>query len=431
MKKKRILKWRKLDNSAKIFPISTGEKYSTVFRLSVVLKEDVDKTILQRSLNIALREYDFFKVKMKSGFFWNYFEYNNKETIVEEEKEYPCQYINPRTNNEYLLKVTYFKNKINMDIAHSLADGNSATIFFKEIIYTYLEKKYKEEFVKNKRIKRNIVYSSEDSYKENYDKELKGNSSSNKAYVIEGNKIPLEAVSVIHEIMNLEQLQKECEKNEATITQYLTAVLIYSIYKANYLNSRKKEKNPIKVCIPVNLRKYFNSETLSNFFSYITLECYMQNKNMNKFDEILTFVKEEFSKKLTKEEISKTMSANVKLGNNIFIKVIPLFIKKAIVRSIYNEIRKYTTITFSNIGRMGIIGQYRDYINYFMLLIAPEPIEKLKCSACSFENKIVFTITSILNNNSIEKNFYNFIKDKGIDIEVESNGVLDDISTKA
>ena len=25
-------RWRKLDNSAKIFPISTGKKYSTVFR---------------------------------------------------------------------------------------------------------------------------------------------------------------------------------------------------------------------------------------------------------------------------------------------------------------------------------------------------------------------------------------------------------------
>ena len=38
---KNKLPWRRLDNSAKIFPMSTGEKYSTVFRLSVVLKEEV------------------------------------------------------------------------------------------------------------------------------------------------------------------------------------------------------------------------------------------------------------------------------------------------------------------------------------------------------------------------------------------------------
>ena len=37
--KENKLYWRKLDNSAKIFPISNGKKYSTVFRLSVVLNQ--------------------------------------------------------------------------------------------------------------------------------------------------------------------------------------------------------------------------------------------------------------------------------------------------------------------------------------------------------------------------------------------------------
>ena len=165
---------------------------------------------------------------------------------------------------------------------------------------------------------------------------------------------------------------------------------------------------------------------MSNFFSYITVEAEM--KEINEFDTILHFVKEEFDKKLTEEEILKTMSANVKLGNNPFIKIIPLEMKKIIVRLSYLEIRKYTTITLSNIGRIGIIGKYKEYIDSFLMLIAPEPVEKIKCSACTFENKMVFTFTSILKNNKIEKFFYNFLREKGIKVEIESNGVLDDIS---
>ena len=42
-KKKTNLEWRRLDNSAKIFPISAGKKYSTVFRLSAILKEEIDE----------------------------------------------------------------------------------------------------------------------------------------------------------------------------------------------------------------------------------------------------------------------------------------------------------------------------------------------------------------------------------------------------
>ena len=271
-------------------------------------------------------------------------------------------------------------------------------------------------------------YNTEDSYMKNYDKKAKSNASSKKAYILKGKNIKLGAVSAIHEIINLEDLKKESKKYEATITQYLTAALIYSIYEANYKNNRTKK--PIKVCIPVNLKKYFISKTMSNFFSYITLEVYMENEGMDTFENILKFVKNDFKKRLTEEEIIKTMSANVKLGNNPLVRVVPLILKKILVRLSYIEIRKYTTTTFSNIGRIGIIGKYQDYIDYFLMLIAPESVEKIKCSSCSFGDKMVFTFTSILDDNKIQKRFYNFLKEKNINVEIESNGVLDDISTE-
>ena len=113
MKKERKNKsaWRRLDNSAKIFPMSTGEKYSTVFRLSAILKKDVRPKTLQKAVIETLEKYDAFKVRMKAGLFWYYLEQNNKKPIVEEERDYPCKYINPRRNRGYLFKVTYFKKK--------------------------------------------------------------------------------------------------------------------------------------------------------------------------------------------------------------------------------------------------------------------------------------------------------------------------------
>lgn len=425
-KKDNKLYWRRLDNSAKIFPISTGKKYSTVFRLSAVLKEKVNPKVLEEAVNETLDKYGFFKVRMKSGFFWYYLEYNNKKPKIEEEQDYPCKYIDKWRNNNYLFKVTYFENKVNIDIFHSLTDGNSGTMFFKEIIYTYLELMHPELSEDEERKLRKIEYDAEDSYMKNYDKKAKSNASSKKAYILKGKKIPLGAISAIHQIIDLEGLKQESKKEGATITQYLTAVLIYSIYQENYVKS--KGKKPIKVCIPVNLKKYFQSKTMSNFFSYITVEAEMNKDKLDTFEKILDFVKSDFNKRLTEEEIMKTMSANVKIGNNPFIRPIPLFIKKAIVRLSYIEIRKYTTTTYSNIGRIGIIGKYKNYIDYFLMLIAPEPVEKIKCSSCTFENKMVFTFTSILQDDCIERRFYEFLREKGIKIEIESNGVLDDIS---
>ena len=422
MKKENKLSWRRLDNSAKIFPMSTGEKYSTVFRLSAVLKEDVQQEKLQKAVIKALEKYEAFKVRMKAGLFWYYLEENNKNPIVEEEKDYPCKYINPRRNRGYLFKVTYYKNKINIDIFHSLTDGNGGTTFFKEIVYTYLEMCYLDDLKQENRKTRKIEYDIEDSYLKNYNKKINTNVPNPRAYELKGKRIKLGAISAIHQIIDLEQLKKECKKYNVTVTQYLTAVLMYTIYKENY-----KGKKPLKVCIPVNLKKYYPSKTMSNFFSFIMLD---GKKKQDNFDEIVSLVKQEFKEKLAEEEILKTMSGNVKLGNNIFIKMIPLILKNIIVRLAYLEIRKHSTITYSNTGRVGIMGEYQKYIDYFMILISPDPVEKIKCSSCTFENKIVFTFTSILNNNKIEKAFYEFLKNKGIEIKIESNGVLDDISTE-
>ena len=203
-------------------------------------------------------------------FFWYYLEENNKKPIIEEEKDYPCKYIDPSKNNDYLFKVTYFDKKINIDIFHALTDGGSGVVFFREIIYTYLELLHPTVFNANERLTRKIDFSSEDSYLKNYIKNSKGNSSSKKAYILKGKKIRLGAISAIHEIIDINDLKIECEKYGSTVTQYLTAVLIYSIYEANY--KKANSKKPIKVCIPVNLKRYFPSKTMSNFFSYITLE---------------------------------------------------------------------------------------------------------------------------------------------------------------
>lgn len=426
--KTKPLVWRKLDNSAKIFPLSTGKRYSTVFRLSVLLKEDIRPDILQKAVEKTLEKYNVFKVKMRYGFFWHYLESNSKTPIIEEEKDYPCKFIDPRLNKGYLFKVTYFKNKINIDIFHALTDGNNGTVFFREIIYTYLEICHSDELNKENRTIRKIEYNTEDSYIKNYDKKSKKHADGKRAYKLKGKKIKFGAVSVIHQIINLEQLKNETKKHNATITQYLTAVLIYTVYNENYVKS--KSNKPIKVCIPVNLKKYFPSKTISNFFSYITLSCITEKKELFVFEKIIEFVKQEFATQLTEQEIIKTMSNNVKLGNHPFIKIIPLFLKILIVRLAYIEIRKHTSITYSNIGRIGIIGDYQKYIEDFLILIAPERYEKIKCSSCSFENNIVFTFTSILDDNGIEKCFYKFLKEKGIEVKIESNGVLDDISTE-
>ena len=42
--------WRRLDNTAKIFPVIANENMSQVFRISVTVKEQVKPEVLQQAL---------------------------------------------------------------------------------------------------------------------------------------------------------------------------------------------------------------------------------------------------------------------------------------------------------------------------------------------------------------------------------------------
>ena len=221
--------WRRLDNSAKIFPIASSKKYSSVFRLSAVLKEKINPKTLKAAVKMVLENLPSFKVKLKKGFFWYYFEENNKDIRIEKEKNYPCKYIDPNTNNDYLFKVTYYENKINVDIFHSLTDGNSGVIFLKEIVYTYIELAHPEHFNTKLRIERKLSNNTEDDYLKNYDKESKPAKGGKKAYILKGRKLPFAAIGVIHVNINIEELKKKAKEKDVTVTQYLTAVIIHAV----------------------------------------------------------------------------------------------------------------------------------------------------------------------------------------------------------
>lgn len=411
--------WRKLDDQAKVFALASNRKYSSVFRLSVILKEKVDEEILQKALDLALVKYQAFKVRMKRGLFWYYFQENEKKPIVTIEKEYPFKKVNTKQNNYYLFKVTYFECKINIDFFHALTDGNGGGEFFKEIIYKYLELKYSNEFEESRQIDQ-IFEDSENAYKKNYKKHSK-KTPFPKAYMMKGELLPKGEVAINHFNINLEQI-KACSKcKQSTLSMYLVAMIAYSIYETNY---RKNGGNkPINLCVPVNLKKYFLSDTISNFFSYMMVSLKLKNNKRYTFDNILDMVKKEFDKKYKLEKIIETMSADAGMTNKFWIRIVPLFLKKLAVRIGSLEMKKHFTMTISNIGKIEIDNKYSKYVEKFFVILSPDWAEKVKCGICSYENNLVVTFGTVLNDSLLENKFKELLLENNISLNIEGNEV--------
>ncbi|MEG1363910.1 MAG: hypothetical protein RSC92_05725, partial [Clostridia bacterium] len=353
-------KWYRLDNTAKVFPIISNKKSSNVFRVSVSLNNNIIKEKLQLALDKTLPFFKTFQVNLKKGFFWYYFETNSKKVTIDKENKYPCSYMNFKEQNKFLFKVTYYKNRINLEVFHSLTDGSGAIEFLKAITYNYIKLVKYNKQEKLSLTDLDFALDNEDSYVKNYSNLHLNLNKTNKAYLIKSRKLPLYSISVISGYMNINELLTLCRSKNVTITEYITTLLISSIYSE--YQSHTKNKDNIKIFIPVNLRKYFDSSTNLNFFSSIDIDTNL-NENKSSFNELLKKIQLQFKEKLTKDHLSKKISNNVSAEQNIFVRLLPLPIKTIGVKIAYNLQKNSHTSTISNLGIIDIKDEFKTEIN--------------------------------------------------------------------
>lgn len=421
-KYRKTAKWQKLDNTANLFPAIATHTMTNVYRIAVELNEKIDGTVLQRALDLVLPGFDTFNVRMRKGVFWYYFETNNKRApLVEPENDYPCRYIEPYANNNYLFRVTYYKNRINLEVFHVLADGMGGINFLRELTYQYLRLVHPELAGKTSPgLSGGTSLNTEDSYLKNYRKSHPKGYKTTRAFEIKGEKLPSGELGVIHGYMPLDEVKKAGRNFGASINEYLTGLMTYAIYY-EYMHGQVCMK-PVSICVPVNLRPFFDSMTTRNFFVMVS-SVFKAEKEEYTFEEILTIVKDSLKSQINKEHLEDLFSYNVSNQKNILLRFVPFFIKKLAMKFVYRSSARAGTTTLTNIGSI-ITGEiYTKYIKRFYSMISVSTGQNIKGAVCSYNGELVFTFSSILKDVSVQKRFFSTLAGHGVQVVIESNGV--------
>ena len=67
--KKEKIEWVRLDNASKIFPATSSNKDTKVYRIAAELYREVDAANLQRALDLTMRSFPIYKSVLRRGFF--------------------------------------------------------------------------------------------------------------------------------------------------------------------------------------------------------------------------------------------------------------------------------------------------------------------------------------------------------------------------
>lgn len=420
---KKETRWEKLDNTAHLFPVISGEKMTNVYRISVRLKEEIQPQLLQEALNMVLPKIDGFNLRLRRGIFWYYFEENNKPAPkVREESGYPCRYIVQNKNRSYLFRVTYYQKRIHLEVFHALADGMGAINFLKELTYQYLRLAH-EELRENLGDELSIDTSlnREDSFLQYYRKEKAKKYATRKAYLIKGEQLKPGEFGVIHGFMPIPQLKEVCHRYGVSINEYLVTVFAWAVYVESC--HKVTSKTPIRVAVPVNLRPFFESVTTKNFFVPVTAEFIPEDGKEYNFEEMLEIMKSSLRAQINKEHLEELFSYNVSNEMNIMARAVPLFIKNIAIKSVYTPIALANTSTVTNVGNVVVKEAYQDYIDMFTAMLPMSVGQNLKGTICSFNGTLSFTFTSVLKETLIQRSFFRQLSADGIDVEIETNGV--------
>ncbi len=416
------IKWDKLDNTAHLFPVIAGEGMTNVYRISVTLKEQVKQELLQEALERVLPWFDVFKVRIRYGVFWYYFETNQKPAPeVKEEYRYPCRFISPNRNRNYLFRVNYYKNRINLEVFHVLTDGMGGITFLKELTYQYLRLAHPELQEKmGDGLCSDTSLNREDSYLKNYKKSHKKGYKTERAYLVKGEKLKPQVLGVMHGFMPIKALKKACNRYGVSINEYLVAAFLWSIYR-ECLHGMPS-KRPISSCVPVNLRPYFDSITMKNFFVIVSA-VFHPTKEEYSFEEVVQIVAKSLRSQINREHLENLFAYNVSNEKNFILRAVPLFIKNIAIRYVYHNSALANTTTVTNIGNIQVREEYQDYIDGFLAFLSMSEGQDIKGTICSYRDTLVFTISSSLADVSVQRKFFRQLSEDGIPVKIETNGV--------
>jgi len=422
MEKTAYREWMRLDNMANLYPAIERFSAAPVFRVQAKLDRQVEPAVLEEALNMCLKRFPYFKVRLKRGLFWAYLERNEKPAKVWPDGPYPCTGMNYRANNHYLFRVRYRENAVALEVLHALTDGGGAMVFLKTLIAQYLrlsgeaiapckelgvwdinEEPDEEEFA--------------DSFLKYYNKDVKSLGIKSRAFHFKGKKFRQDVVSVVRGEMSGRQAAEAAKKFGLSVTEYLVAVYLQALLN---VQAKTRNKRPVRVSVPVNLRNFFPSKSMRNFTNFVLCEA-DPRLGVYRFEDIAAQVHHTMRRGVIKNNLVKSFSGNVNSEKNFLVRALPLGIKTIILSLIYHfKGENQYSGSLSNLGVVKLPPDMERFVEDFSCYLAPNTINPTNCGAVCYKDRLAICFTRTVKESHIEKEFFTILVKHGVKVKVES-----------
>lgn len=438
--------WIRLDNASNIFLAARNDVDTKVFRLTAEMTEPVKPGLLQIALNQTYEEYPLFHSTLRRGYFWYYLETNEVNPRVRIENEPPTSPIYESGKKDFLFRVLYRDNNIHLEVFHALTDGTGALWFFEDLLIEYVRLRY---FNNDEKLLPKIIREKdnlEDSFnryfkeKENrlaltrlikplrtfYFEQLNNmdfipkpveNQVDQKVYQLKGTYTPDRRPRMINLNLPLKETLALARKEGVSLTIYLTALFVLSVYNAQ---EEQNKDTTISVSIPINLRQFFPSITVRNFFSTTKVTYTFKEGEIPDLGEICREIDDQFQEKIEKDALESRLKKLIEYEFNPAARLVLRPIKDLALKIINKLNNRKITVSMSNLGIANLpegISEYVDNFYFYTSVIRPQ------FCMISYKDNLNVSFMSPFIETDIFEGFIKYLSNQGLEMTIDSNKV--------
>ena len=425
MSQKNKTRWFPLDNAAKIYPASRSNTWSNVFRLSATLREEVDVEVLRAALDATVKRFPSIAVRLQKGLFWYYLEQLSCAPEIRSENSYPLTRMSKRETSKCAFRVIAHKRRIAVEIFHSLTDGNGALVFLKSLVAEYLQQKYDICIPAEHGVLERLEEPSEDEVEDSFQKyagKLCASRQENTAWRIKGTPELGGFLNVTCFKLPVDKMLEKAHELGVSLSTFLGAAIMMAMQ-----NSQKEKvpnpnrRKPIKLLIPINLRKLFPSKTLRNFVLYTTPEI-LPKLGEYTFEEICQVIKSKLSTDNTPKRMSMLIATNVSSERIMAVRIMPLFIKNLVMKAVFQSVgERKSCLSMSNLGAVEMPDVMLPYVERLDFILGVQATAPYNCGVVSFGDTMYVNFIRDIQEADLEYYFHRVLQSMGITAEVESN----------
>lgn len=193
--------------------------------------------------------------------------------------------------------------------------------------------------------------------------------------------------------MDTKPLLDAAHRNGVTLNTLLTTVLASSVMQMQIREQGTKRLKPVRIMVPVNLRKLVGSRTLRNFslYSLPTMEGHHHTLSLKALCKVIS---DQLREQLSRESLSGMVSHNVRLQNAWIFKILPWKLKSAILRLGYQFCgESNSSLTLTNLGVVKLPEDLRPHVEDFQCWLTPRMGSPYGCTILSFGDKIALNMS--------------------------------------